>query len=141
MERKRYRPLVDGVYLCVVIPVLAFVALGVAIVAIFDPAGLGIMIPTLLFVLYFIFTPFFGYVELREDTLFIKYGLILKREIPYKRVRAVVKSAGLYSDSMLSLKCAREHLLIKYNSFDVTAVSVVGNDEFVAALSEKCGIL
>ena len=141
MERKRYKPLVDGMWLGIIIPIGLVMLAGVILIAVFDPSGLTIMIPTFLFVLYFLIGPFFGYVELREDTLFIKYGWFLCREIPYKRIRAVVKTSGFYSESMLSLKCAREHVNIKYNTFDVTSVSVVGNDEFVALLSEKCGIL
>ena len=141
METKRYKPLVGGTWLGIIIPIELIMLAAIVLIIIFDPMGLWIMIPTLLFVLYFFVSPFFGYVELREETVFIKYGIFLKREIPYKRVRAVVKGAGFYSESMLSLKCAREHVNIKYNSFDVTTVSVKGNDEFVAALSEKCGIL
>jgi hypothetical protein len=39
---------------------------------------------------------------------------------------------------MVSLKNAIEHVNIKYNSFDVTTVSVVDNDGFIEELKERC---
>ena len=138
MENKRYKPLVDGMWLGIIIPTGLVLLAAVIASAILDPAGLAILIPTFLFTLYFLIGPFFGYVELREETVFIKYGLFLKREIPYKRVRAIVKASGFYSESMLSLKCSREHINIKYNTFDVTSVSVIGNDELIEELEKRC---
>ena len=38
---------------------------------------------------------------------------------------------------MLSLKLAMEHINIKYNKFDVIAVSVVTNDDFEKELSAR----
>ena len=81
------------------------------------------------FVFYFLISPLFGYVELREDSVFIKFGLLLKREIPYGKIRGVTEERKFYADSMLSLKNALVHINIKYNSFDMVSVSVVGNGE------------
>ena len=97
---KRYKPLVDGMWLGIIIPVGLVMLAAVILSAILDPTGLTILIPTALFVGYFLIGPFFGYVELREETLFIKYGCFLKREIPYKKVRAIAKTRGFYSESM-----------------------------------------
>ena len=38
---------------------------------------------------------------------------------------------------MLSLKSAMEHVEIRYNSFDVTVVSVKDNDALIAELDER----
>ena len=37
---------------------------------------------------------------------------------------------------MTSLKCALDHVNIKYNTYDVITVSVVGNDELIAAIEK-----
>ena len=89
------------------------------------------------FVLYFFVSPLFGYVELRENSMLIKYGFILKKEIPYSKIRSVTKARKFYSDSMMSLKNSFDHVNIKYNTFDVTCVSVVDNDSFINELSKR----
>ncbi len=98
------------------------------------PAALFIILPVDFFTLYFIISPLFGYVEFREDTLFIKFGLLMKTEIPYKRIRGAEKVRKFYSDSFASLKNSFEHVNIKYNAFDVVSVSVEKNDELLAEL-------
>jgi hypothetical protein len=95
------------------------------------------MIPVDLFTLYFFASPFFAYVELREKTLFIKYGFFSKREIPYESIRELKKDRRFYSESMLAIKNSMDHVNIKYNRFDVTSVSVVGNDGFVEKLTAR----
>ena len=90
-----------------------------------------------LLTLYFLISPLFGYVELREDTLFIKLGFFMKREIPYKSIRGTAKARKFYSDSMLSLKNSFEHVNIKYNRFDIMSMSVKDNDEFIKDLEER----
>ena len=75
--------------------------------------------------------------ELREHTLFIKLGFIMKREIPYAKIRGTEKQRKFYSDSMLSLKNSFDHVNVKYNRFDMISVSVVNNDEFVKNLEER----
>ena len=102
--------------------------------------ALLIIIPTDLFTLYFVITSLFGYVELREETVFVKFGLIMKKEIPYSRIRAVEMQRKLYADSMVALKNSIEHVNIKYNSFDVTSVSVVDNNRLIEELKKRAEI-
>ena len=59
---------------------------------------------------------------------------IMKREIPYEKIRAIESERRWYTYSMLSLKCALDHLNVRYNSFDVITVSVKGNAELESAL-------
>ena len=138
METKRFKPLFDKLYLILLIPTL-FLMLGVtALIFVFpEPAAIFIIIAVDLFVAYFFVSPLFGYVELRENSLFIKYGFFLKKEIPYEKIRETSKKRKFYSDSMMSLKNSFEHVNIKYNAFDVTSISVVDNDAFALALEER----
>ena len=53
-------------------------------------------------------------------------------------LRAVEKGRGFYSESMMALKNSFEHVNIKYNSFDLTTVSVDKNDDFILELSNRC---
>ena len=133
---KRYKPKVDRLFYIIWIPTLALLITATAIAAM-APIALTILIATDLFTLYFLISPLFGYAELRDETLFIKYGFILKREIPYKKIRAARKERKFYSESMLSLKCALDHINIKYNTFDITTVSLAEGDEFLPALEWK----
>ena len=107
------------------------------VAAAFAPMALFATVPVDLLVLYFLISPLFGYVELREDTLYVRYGLILKREIPYSAIRGAVKEKKFHSDSMLSLKNAFEHVTIGYNKFDLTVVSVADNDAFLEELNRR----
>ena len=133
MKTKRFNPLFDKLFVFIFIPT-AILMIVITILACFEPIVLFIMIPADLLTFYFIFTPLFGYVELRENSLFIKFGLILKREIPYSKIRCVIKERSFISESMLSLKNAFEHVKIKYNTYDVIIISVIGNDEFIKEL-------
>lgn len=136
MLNVRFSPKIDRLTWFVFVPTLAVLAAGTVIAA-FEPAALFIMIPTDLFTLYFFVSPLFGYVEARESALFIKFGFFVKREIPYSKIRGATKERRLISESMLSLKCAVEHLNIKYNVFDVVTVSVRDNDALLALLEKK----
>ena len=138
MENKRYKPLVDKLFFIIFIPT-AFLMVGLTIFACFEPTALLVMLPSDLLTFYFLLAPLFGYVELRENSLFIKFGLILKREIPYSKIRGVIKERSFISETMLSLKSSCEHVKIKYNTYDVITVSVVGNDDFIKEL-ESLGI-
>ena len=139
MENKRYKPLVDKLFYIITIPTVVFLAV-MTVISAFEPLSLLIIIPTDVFTLYFLISPLFGYVELREESVFIKYGFILKREIPYTKIRGTVKERSFIAESMLSLKNSFDHVRIKYNTFDVTIVSVVGNDEFVSELTKRCSL-
>ena len=130
MENKIYKPKIDKLFWLIWIPTSVFMIL-MTVFAFFEPISLLIMIPTDIFTFYFLLTSLFGYVELRDDVLFIRFGLIMTREIPYSKIRGLVKERKFYSESMMSLKNALEHVNIKYNSFDVVTVSVTDNDEFI----------
>ena len=136
MLNVRFLPKIDRLTWFIFLPTLAILAAGTVIAA-FAPSALFIMIPTDLFTLYFFVSPLFGYVEAREKTLFIKFGFFIKREIPYLKIRGAIKERRIISESMLSLKCALEHVNIKYNTFDVLTVSVKDNDRLIALVMEK----
>ena len=136
MTPLRFKPLIDKLFFIVFVPTLSLTLAACIVPAFFSPTTLFVSLPVFLFVLYFVISPLFGYAELREDGLFIKYGLILKKHIPYENIRSAEKTRKFYSDSMLYLKNSFEHVNIKYNRFDVTAVSVKSNDEFVEKLLE-----
>ena len=135
-ERQIFKPKFDKMYwwslaLCAVYMIaMTFVALWHVQVAIV----IGAVDLLLIWVLV---SPCFGYVELREETLFVKFGLILKREIPYARIRKIQKVRHWYSESIIALKNAMEHVDIRYNLCDVVSVSVVENDAFIEALKNR----
>ena len=133
----RFKPLVDKLFWIVFIPTMAFM-LAMTVASAFQPFMLLFMLPVDLLVLYFFISPLFGYVELRDTSVFIKYGFIMKREIEYSKIRGLVRERKFYSNSMMCLKSALDHIDIKYNTFDVTTVSVVGNDSLYQELNIKC---
>ena len=126
MENVRFKPQIDRLFWFIWIPTVILLAVCTAI-ACTSTVALLIMLATDIFTLYFLISPLFGYVELREQTVYIKFGFFTSREIEYSRIRSVNTERKWYSESMLSLKCAYEHVNIKYNSFDVVTVSVDGN--------------
>ena len=136
MENRRFRPKMDKAYV-----ITWAIALGVvlmaSVTAFFEPTVLFVLVPVDLLVLYFTISPLVGYVELREKTVFIKLGFIMKREIPYAKIRGTEKDRKFYSDSMVALKTALEHVNIKYNRFDVISVSVENSDELMREIEER----
>lgn len=139
MNNKRYKPLVDKLFWILFIPTIALL-IPLTVLAVFAPASLIIIIAVDIFIIYLLVSPLFGYVELREKSLFIKYGLILKKEIPYNKIRSVQKDRKFLSESSLSLKNAYDHVNIKYNAFDLTIVSVVDNDDLINEINERLRI-
>lgn len=136
MENKKYKPLFDKLFWIIFVPtVMALIAL--TVIASFRPTMLSVVIPVDIFVLCFLLSPLFGYAELREDSLFIRFGFVLKKEIPYNRIRGITKERKFYSDSMLSLKNAFDHVNIKYNFCDTVTVSVVENEVFANELEDR----
>ncbi|MBQ8879282.1 MAG: PH domain-containing protein [Clostridia bacterium] len=133
---KRYKPMVDKLFYIICVPTLALMAV-LTLISFPSPLALFITVLSDLLVLYFLLSPLFGYVELREECLFIKYGLLLKKKIPYNKIRGVERKRSFYSESMMSLKNSFEHLNIKYNTFDVTSVSVKENGELLAELERR----
>lgn len=136
MENKRYMQSFDKLFWWTLIPT-AIIMIAMTVVSAFAPITLFITIPIDLFTAYFLASPFFGYVELRERSLFIKFGFFMKKEIPYAKIRKVEKDRRWYSESMLSLKNALDHVNIRYNACDVTTVSVVDMESFIAELNER----
>ena len=136
LKNKKFKPLIDKLFWYIWIPTSILMITLTAICAT-NLLAFIIMIPVDLFTYYFLFSSICGYVELREETVFIKFGFIIKREIPYSKIRGLAKERKFYSDSMLSLKNSFEHVNIKYNKFDMISVSVVNNDEFIAEIEER----
>ena len=140
MKNERYKPKVDKLFWWL-FSITNGVLLAILVPTTIDaPTTLFINLPIFLFTNYFFISSLFGYIELRERELFIKYGFFLKRSIPYAKIRSLQKERKFYTDSILSLKNAMEHVNIKDNSFDVTAVSVTDNDALIAAVNEKRGL-
>lgn len=133
----RFYPLLDKLFWCIAVPTALILLAATVISAIFDLVILFLMLPLDLFTFYFLISPLFGYVELREETLFIKFGFFMKKEIPYANIHGVKKERRWYSESMMSLKNAMEHVNIRYGGFDVVTVSVKDNDAFIEALNER----
>jgi Na+-transporting NADH:ubiquinone oxidoreductase subunit NqrF len=46
----------------------------------------------------------------------------------------------MIAESMMSLKCAVEEVVIRYNRFDVTVISVKENSVFIKELYTRCGL-
>ena len=133
---KIYKPKIDGLFYAIWIPTVLLL-LVCTVIACTAPMALVIMLATDLFTLYFLVSPLFGYVELRENTVFIRYGFFLTREIEYIRIREMKKERKIYTESMLSLKNAMEHVTVKYNKFDITAVSVTDNDDLIINIKAR----
>ena len=136
MENNKFKPLVDKLFWIISIPTILLL-IAATVVAAFAPTALWIMIPTDFFTLYFIISPLFGYAELHEDGVFIKFGFITKRFIPYNKIRGFSYERKFYSDCMLSLKNSFAHVNIKYNTFDMISVSVVDNEGFINRIKSR----
>ena len=139
MENKRYKPLLDKLFFIIWVPTFV-IMLALTVV----PIALSFYLPLLIsllvtdvFVFYFMVSPLFGYVELGERSVLIKFGFILKREIPYEKIRGFSRERKFYADSMLSLKNALSHVNIKYNKFDVVSVSVIDGDGMINEIEAR----
>ena len=140
MENQRYKPLFDKLFWIIFIPTVLLLG-AVSVIMILESVWLIFLAAGIdLFTLYFLISPAFGFAELRENTLFIKYGFFMKREIPYGKIRGIEKERRVYSESMLSLKNSMEHINIRYNTFDVTTVSVKDNDGFMREIALRAGL-
>lgn len=136
MENKRFKPRYDRYYIVTWIACLAVVMMASA-AAFFEPTVLFVLIPVDLLTLYFAISPLFGYVELRDATVYVKLGFILDKEIPYQKIRGFDRKRSFYADSMTSLKTALDHLNIRYNRFDVISVCVESDDELIAEIEAR----
>ncbi len=137
METKRYKPYFDRSYFIIAIPTFTLVFALTLLSVLTSIYSLLFIVPVDIFVTYLLISPIFGYVELRENTVFIKYGLLLRKEIPYEKIRGAETKRSSYSESMMALKNSFEHINIKYNTFDVTSVSVIKNEEFLCELAKR----
>ena len=136
MKVKRYKPKFDKFFFIIWVPTVLLLLVGTVIAA-SELVGLLIMIFTDLFTLYFLVSSVVGYVELGENTLFIRFGFFITREIPYAKIRSLKKERRVYSESMLALKNSLDHVDIRYNSFDVVSVSVRDNDDLIAEIEQR----
>ena len=136
MGNKRFKPLIDKLFWWIAIPT-AILFLFLILISVCALVAFLITFSAMLLTAYFLISPLFGYVELREKTVFIKFGFFMKREIPYEKIRGTKKERKWYSDSMLSLKNSIEHVNIQYNTFDFVTISVVDNDEFIRELNKR----
>ena len=139
MNNKRYYPLFDKFYYITASITFVLVTVPLLICGIHAPGTLFITIPIFLFAAYFFISPLFAYVELGENELFIKFGLMMTKRIPYGKIRKTEKERTGISPSVLSIKNAMEHVNIRYNTFDVTTVSVKDNDAFIEELNKRMG--
>lgn len=136
MKNERFSPLIDRTWFYICIPT-ALLLIAATVISLSSVGALILMIAVDAFTLYFLLAPLYSYVELREKGLFIQYGLVIKREIPYESIREIKKDNRFYAETMLSIKYAREHVEIRYGKFDVTTVSVKNNDIFVEKIKER----
>jgi len=136
MQTKVFKPLLDKLIWSVLVITVFSLTMATVISAV-NVILLIFMILLDAACIFLLISPLFGYVELGESAVFVKFGLIMSREIPYSSIRGVTKGRGVHSDSMVSLKNAMEHVNIKHGRFDVTTVSVVGNDELIASIEER----
>ena len=134
--KRKFKPLIDKSFYLIWVP-LSVIMIILTVISIEYLSALIIMALTDIFTFYFLFSSLSAYVELREDTMLVKFGFIIKREIEYSRIREISKERRFYSQSMLSIKNALEHVNIKYNRFDVISVSVVTNDELISELNAR----
>ena len=140
MERIRFKPSFDRLFVVIFAStgaIMLALTLFVILALPYAPYTLLTILATDVFVLYFVVSPIFGYVELREETVFIKFGFILKREIPYKKIRGFGRERRWYADSMLALKNSLDHVNIKYNSYDMVSVSVRDNDRLISEMEAR----
>lgn len=139
MKDKVYKPLIGKMFFVIWVPTLILLMVATIMSAPYIVALL-IMLATDIFTIYFIISPLFGYVEFREDVIFVKLGFFTTREIPYNKIRDVSKEHKLYADSMVSLKNSLDHVNIKYNRFDILSVSVTDNDELIDMIKRKISV-
>ena len=135
MNYKRFKPKVDKYFWTIWIPLMIILSCG-TILSFKEIVAFVIFLFVDLICLYFMLSSLSGYAELREKALFIKFGFLLKRNIPYDKIKEVTKERKVMTYSMLSLKNALEHINIKYNKFDMVTVSVVNNDELLNELNK-----
>ena len=96
MNAKIYKPKIDKLFWILFIPINVLCIALSLIPAFSAPKTLFITVPILLFTNYFFASSLSGYVELRGEELFIKYGFFLKKAIPYVKIRDIKKDKRFY---------------------------------------------
>lgn len=91
----------------------------------------------IIFVEYLLFSCFIGYAKLEEDHLVIRYGFIIKRRLPYEIIRGVEKKSSYFSESLISLKTTKNCVVVLFNTYDNTTISIKDEDDFIEKLLEK----
>ncbi|MGM9969290.1 MAG: PH domain-containing protein [Anaeroplasma sp.] len=139
---KRYKPKIDKLFyiLLIIVNTLLLAILLIPILVFNSFEGLPFTIIVVLFVDYLLLSSIFGYVEIKENLICIKYGLILKKEIPFNKIKKLEIKRKWYSDSLLALKNSIEHVDITFNSYDKTCVSVKDNYAFVEEVKKKLAL-
>lgn len=136
MENQKFKPLIGKMFYVIWIPT-SILLLTCTFFCLFEPIALLILLPTDLFTFYFFISPLFAYAELRESSLFVKFGFFMKKEIPYISIRGISKENKFYADSMLSIKNSLNHINVKYNKFELVSISVADNEKFVEELEKR----
>ncbi|CAM3874564.1 hypothetical protein BAQ48_01675 [Bacillus luti] len=78
---------------------------------------------------------YFSHYNITESSLIVKYGFILRTEIPFKDIR-YIKYSG---NKLHSKKWTRQKLEIHYNLFNSVTVFVPQEEEaFISLLKENC---
>ena len=141
MESRRFQPLIDKLFWGILLSSAVLLISLTVVTALSHPPMLLVMVPIDLLTGYQILSPvLFGYVELREHTVFIKCGVFLKREFPSERIMSVKRERAFYAQSMLSLKNAFDHINIRYGTYDIITVSVKESEELIRELRERSRI-
>ena len=136
MKDKIYKPLIDKYFYYIWTPITILLAI-CTYISLFEVTSFFIMVSTDIFTFYFMISSLIGYCKFKEETLYIRFGFILKIEINYKDIIEIKKERGVMTYTMLSLKNALDHITIKYNKYDFVTVSVKDNDKFIKDLKSK----
>ena len=97
MQSKKYTPLVDKLFYLLSLTTLLVVLTPTVVCGILEPSTLFITLPIFIFTAYFFVSPLCGYVELRDGGLYIKYGFIVSRTIPYEKIRRIERERKIIS--------------------------------------------
>ena len=136
METIRFKPKIDKLFYLIWIPTTVLLVV-LTVLSITSLTAILIMACTDVFTFYFMVSSLIGYVELREDHLFIKYGFFLKKSIKYSSIRDIRSERTALSDTLFSLKSSLDHLRIMYNRFDYTVVSVKDNEKLSEEVKKR----
>ena len=133
MKDKIYKPLIDKYFYYIWAPITILLAI-CTYISLFEVTSFFIMVSTDIFTFYFMISSLVGYCKFQEETLYIRFGFILKIEINYKDIIEIKKERGVMTYTMLSLKNALDHITIKYNKYDFIAISVKNQEDFIQEL-------